>query len=75
VPQALRLSPRELTDEIVASLTQVGTSVRRKGHLVVVEDSADSEPEGRLELLFFLRSWALSHPEFRFELLDATEGR
>jgi hypothetical protein len=75
VPQTLRLSPPELADEVAASLTKAGTPARRKGHLVVVDDAADLEPEGRLELLFFLRSWALSHPEFRFELVDATKGR
>jgi hypothetical protein len=38
---------------------------------VLVEDEADAEPEQRLELVFFLRTWALSHPELAFEVRDA----
>jgi len=38
--------------------------------MVVVDDSAIVEPEGRLELLFFLRTWALSHPGFAYELVE-----
>jgi hypothetical protein len=38
---------------------------------VVVEDEADAEPEQRLELVFFLRTWALSHPDLAFEVQDA----
>jgi len=38
---------------------------------VIVEDDVDDEPERHLELLFFLRTWALSHPELAYEVLDS----
>ena len=42
-----------------------------RGRVVLVEDETDAEPEQRLELVFFLRTWALSHPELAFEVRDA----
>jgi len=70
VPQHIRLTPPALADEFVSSLRAAGASARRRGRTVVVDDSAIAEPEGRLELVFFLRTWALSHPGFAFELVE-----
>jgi hypothetical protein len=70
VPQHIRLTPPALADEFVSSLRAAGASARRRGRTVVVDDSAIVEPEGRLELVFFLRTWALSHPGFAFELVE-----
>jgi hypothetical protein len=70
VPQHIRFTPPALADEFVGSLRAAGASARRRGRTVVVDDSAIAEPEGRLELVFFLRTWALSHPGFAFELVE-----
>jgi hypothetical protein len=70
VPQEVRLFPPELVDDFVAVLREAGKAVRRHGRVVIVEDEADAEPEQRLELVFFLRTWALSHPELAFEVQD-----
>jgi hypothetical protein len=76
MPQEVRLTPFELVDDFVASLRAAGTAARKVGRSVVVEDGADMEPEGRLELLFFLRTWALSHPELAFEVVEnGADGR
>jgi len=49
----------------------IGKQARRMGGSVVVEDDVtEPEIERRLELLFFLRSWALSHPGLAFEVVD-----
>ena len=40
------------------------------GSVVVEDDVTEPEIERRLELLFFLRSWALSHPGLAFEVVD-----
>jgi hypothetical protein len=37
---------------------------------VVIDDEVDAEPEQRLELVFFLRTWALSHPDLAFDVQD-----
>jgi len=70
VPQEVRLTPPELVDEFIAVLRDAGKAVRKCGRVVVVEDEADAEPEQRLELVFFLRTWALSHPGLAFEIQD-----
>ena len=76
VPQEVRLTPLELVDDFVATLQAVGTSARKEGRSVVVEDGAGTERERRLELLFFLRTWALSHPELAFEVVEnGADGR
>jgi hypothetical protein len=58
-------------DDFVAVLRDAGKAVRKRGRIVLVEDDLDAEPEQRLELVFFLRTWALSHPELAFEVQDA----
>ena len=70
VPQEVRLTPLELVDDFVALLQDAGTAARKRGHVVVIDDDEDAEPERHLELLFFLRTWALSHPELAFEVQD-----
>jgi hypothetical protein len=70
VPQEVRLSPPELVDDLVAVLRDAGKAVRKRGRVVIVEDDAAAEPEQRLELVFFLRTWALSHPELAFEVQE-----
>ena len=37
---------------------------------MIVDDEAEPKPEQRLELVFFLRTWALSHPDLAFEIQD-----
>jgi hypothetical protein len=58
-------------DDFVAVLRDAGTLARRRGRVVVVEDDVDAEPERHLELVFFLRTWAISHPELAYEVLDS----
>ncbi len=70
VPREVRLTPPELVDDFVAVLRNAGMAARKRGRVVVVEDDADAEPERRLELLFFLRAWALSHPDLGFEVVE-----
>ena len=72
VPQEVRLTPRELVDDFVADLREAGTPARKRGRVVVVGDEADAEPERHLELVFFLRTWALSHPGLAYEVLDSS---
>ena len=67
----MRLTPPELVDDLVAVLRAAGMSARKRGRVVVVGDDADSEPERHFELVFFLRTWALAHPELAYEVLDA----
>ena len=69
MPQEVRLTPPELLDDVVAVLREAGATARKRGRFVVVENGG-SELEGRLELVFFLRTWALSHPELAFEVVD-----
>ena len=71
MPQEVRLTPPELVDDFVAVLRDVGTPAHKRGSVVVVEDDADAEPERHLELVFFLRAWALSHPELAYQFLDS----
>ena len=71
MPQEVRLTPPELVDDFVAVLRDAGKAARKRGRVVLVEDDLDAEPEERLELVFFLRTWALSHPELAFEVRDA----
>ena len=71
MPQEVLLSPPALVDDVVALLREVGTPARRRGRVVIVEDTADAEPERRLELLFFLRALAISHPALAFELVES----
>lgn len=70
MPQEVRLSPPELVDDLVAVLRDAGKVVRKRGRVVIVEDDAAAEPEQRLELVFFLRTWSLSHPELAFEVQE-----
>jgi hypothetical protein len=70
VPQEVRLTSPELVDELVAVLRAAGTPARKRGRVVVVEDAADAESERSLELLFFLRTWALAHPDLAFEIRE-----
>jgi hypothetical protein len=71
VPQEVRLTPPELADDFVAVLRDAGTPARKRGRVVVVDDDVGAEPERRLELVFFLRTWAISHPELAYEILDS----
>lgn len=70
MPQEVRLTPLELVDDFIAVLRDAGTPARKRGRVVVVDDDAGAEPERRLELLFFLRTWALSHPDLAFEVRE-----
>ena len=70
MPQEVRLTPPELVDEFIAVLRDAGKAVRKCGRVVVVEDEADAEPEQGLELVFFLHTWALSHPGLAFEVQE-----
>jgi hypothetical protein len=70
VPQEVRLTPPELVDDFVAVLRDAGKAVRKRGRVVVIDDEVDAEPELRLELVFFLRTWALSHPDLAFDVQD-----
>ena len=71
MPQQVRLTPPEFVNDFIACLRGTGTPARKRGRFVVIEDD-EGEPsaERELELLFFLRSWALSHPGLAFELVD-----
>jgi hypothetical protein len=51
-------------------LRDAGKAVRKRGRVVVIDDEVDAEPEQRLELVFFLRTWALSHPDLAFDVQD-----
>jgi hypothetical protein len=71
VPQQVRLTPPEFVNDFVTCLQGAGAQARRKGRFVVVEDDEGEPPaERELELLFFIRSWALSHPGLAFELVE-----
>ena len=70
MPQHIRVTPPALADEVVSALRAAGATARRRGSVVVLDDSAIAELEGRLELHFFLRTWALSHPDFAYELVE-----
>jgi hypothetical protein len=68
VPQEIRLTPPELADELVAALRDAGMPARKRGRAVIIGDEPDAESERSLELLFFLRTWALAHPDLAFEI-------
>lgn len=70
MPQEVLLTPLELVDDLVAVLRDAGTAARRRGRVVVIDGDEDAEPESYLELLFFLRTWALAHPELAYEVLE-----
>ena len=75
MPQEVRLTPDALVDDVVALLREVGAPARKRGKVVVVEDAEDAEPERGLELLFFLRAMAISHPNLVFEVVDVAPAR
>ena len=70
MPQEVLLTPLELVDDLVAVLRDAGTAARRRGRVVVIDGDEDAEPESYLELLFFLRTWTLAHPELAYEVLE-----
>jgi hypothetical protein len=69
VPQEVRLTPPDFVDDVVSALRDAGTSARKRGRVVVVDD--DAELERRLELVFFLRAWAVAHPGLAVEVVEA----
>jgi hypothetical protein len=60
-------------NDFVACLQGTGTPARKRGRFVVIDDDGEPPVERELELLFFLRSWALSHPGLAFELVDNSQ--
>jgi hypothetical protein len=75
MPQEVLLDSPELAEDFLASLRETGTKARKVGRRVVV-DNGDGGPPGEtmLELLFFLRAWALMHPESGFEVVEQDAG-
>ena len=71
MPQEVHLTLPELVDDLVASLRDAGTPAHKRGRVVVVGDEGDAEQERHFELVFFLRTWALSHPDLAYEVLDS----
>ena len=73
VPQEVRLTPPDRLDDVVAVLRAAGASAKKSGRIVLV-DHDDGEPAGRLELLFFLRAWAVSHPGGAVEVVESASA-
>ena len=62
MPYHVLLTDAELAEDLAASLRKAGTPAQKQGRRVIVGDGGDPEPESQVELLFFLRTWALAHP-------------
>jgi hypothetical protein len=75
MPQEVHFGAPEHADDFLASLQELGTNARKVGRRVVVDDVDGGSPgETMLELLFFLRAWALLHPGSGFELVEQDAG-
>ena len=62
----VRISDPDAVDELLATLRSEQTAVSRQGsRTLIVTHSDDDLP---IELLFFLKAWALSHPTLEVEL-------
>ena len=62
----VRLSDPDAVADLLEILRGTHTDVRRRGSRTVLIGRGDDVDE--TELLFFLRAWALSHPNLEFEL-------
>ena len=60
------MSDKGAADELVETLLRTSTKLRRRGARTIEVTAADEDLW--TELQFFLRAWALSHPEVEIEL-------
>jgi hypothetical protein len=66
MPYVVRVSDEGAANELVETLAQTSTKLRRRGARTIEVAAADEDLW--TELNFFLRAWALSHPEVEIEL-------
>jgi hypothetical protein len=66
MPYVVRVSDRAAADDLVESLSATTTKLRRRGARTIEVAGADEDLW--TELQFFLRAWALSHPDVQVEL-------
>jgi hypothetical protein len=62
----VRVSDPDAVDELLATLRSVQTAVRCRDRRTLIVTHSDDDLE--IELLFFLKAWALSHPTLEVEL-------
>jgi hypothetical protein len=66
MPYVVRVSDEGAADELVETLAETSTKLRRRGARTIEVTGADEDLW--TELQFFLRAWALSHPKVQIEL-------
>jgi hypothetical protein len=66
MPYVVRVSDRDAADDLVESLSATATKLRRRGPRTI--EVSNSDDDLWTELQFFLRAWALSHPNVQVEL-------
>jgi hypothetical protein len=66
MPYVVRVSDEGAADELVEELAGMSTQLRRRGAHTIEVTAADDDLW--IELHFFLRAWALSHPKVEIEL-------
>jgi hypothetical protein len=66
MPYVIRVSDRGAADDLVESLSATATKLRRRGARTIEVNNSDDDLW--TELQFFLRAWALSHPNVQVEL-------
>jgi hypothetical protein len=66
MPYVVRVSDQGAADELVETLAETSTKLRRRGARTIEVTEADEDLW--TELQFFLRAWALSHPKVEIEL-------
>lgn len=66
----VRISDPELVDDLVAALSKAELGATREGRQTVLVASPTNGDDTRVELAFFLRAWALSHPGVRIDVAE-----
>jgi hypothetical protein len=66
MPYVVRVSDRAAADDLVESLSATATRLRRRGARTIEVNGSDDD--FWTELQFFLRAWALSHPDVQVEV-------
>jgi hypothetical protein len=70
VRHEVRISDPELVEDLLAALSDAHVGAVRKGRRKVVVLSCTNGDDTKVELAFFVRAWALSHPGVRIDLVE-----
>jgi hypothetical protein len=66
----VHISDPELVDDLLAALSVAQVRAERKDRKTVLVASPTNGDDTRIELAFFLRAWAISHPGVRIDVAE-----